>query len=82
MRGRPSGNSDRLPCAQTPQGSSLDAGNVVQGDGFPPVTPEELNAIEAYLMPQIMALLQSGQERVADSEVPQKRGNNSPSDRA
>jgi hypothetical protein len=41
-------------------------------DDFP-VATAELDAIEAYLMPLIMDLLQPSSKRITDSEVPQCR---------
>jgi hypothetical protein len=39
--------------------------------GFP-VSQEELDGIEAYLMPQILEFLSGGEKQDQDSKVPQK----------
>jgi hypothetical protein len=62
MRGRASGYGELLsfPAGSTPAGNDPAGGPVVSAgfDETLPVGPSELDAIEAYLMPQILALLQ------------------------
>jgi len=75
MRGRSSREHDLLSPAfgnRAESTASLPA-VISQTDltGFP-VSAEELDAIEAYLMPQILEFLNGGDKQDQDSKVPQK----------
>ncbi len=75
MRGLSSRKHDLLPSAFGNRAESSASLPAVISDtdltGFP-VSAEELDAIEAYLMPQILEFLNEGGKRDQDSIVPQK----------
>jgi hypothetical protein len=72
MRGRESGHRCAVPCPPENSTGGLDQACIaVLTDidaGFP-VGPAELDALEAFLMPQILALLEEMPR--SDSEAPQ-----------
>lgn len=63
MRGRKAGDHRLLPSAAPPQ-----AAVIGPCPSAWPVTPEELDVIEAFLMPEILRLL----ELSADSKAPER----------
>jgi hypothetical protein len=84
MRGHPSGNREQLSFSAggQPAGNDNPCDLAVRSDFDKslPVGPAELDAFEAFLMPQILALLQekslmSNQTAPTDSEVPQTSAN-------
>lgn len=73
MRGRESSHRELLRSASSHQAGGRDSPRpVVSSDDLEnlPVTPEELDAIEAYLMPQILLLLETGHGVTDDSKRP------------
>lgn len=73
MRGRESSHRDLLRSASSQQAGGRDSTRpVVSSDDLEnlPVTPEELDAIEAFLMPQILLLLETGHCTTDDSKRP------------
>jgi hypothetical protein len=73
MRGRESSHRDLLRSASSQQAGGGDSTRpVVSSDDLEnlPVTPEELDAIEAFLMPQILLLLETGDCTKDDSKRP------------
>lgn len=73
MCGRASRNPELASGAleqNAPRISAVHVAAPIDSQEFP-VVPEELDAIEAYLMPQIIDLLQADTSRATDSEVPQ-----------
>jgi hypothetical protein len=74
MRGRQSSHRELLRPAANPKASSSDGTRpaVVSEDlEHLPVTAEELDAIEAFLMPQILRLLEASPSKHDDSKRPQ-----------
>lgn len=74
MRGRQSSHRELLrPAAGQEPRSSDSTRPVAIADNLEllPVTPEELDAIEAFLMPQILRLLETGASNQDDSKRPQ-----------
>lgn len=74
MRGRKSSHRELLrPASGERAGRSDSARPEVVADGLNtlPVTAEELDAIEAFLMPQILRLLQDVPHNANDSKRPQ-----------
>ncbi|WP_442582136.1 hypothetical protein ACSBOB_09300 [Mesorhizobium sp. ASY16-5R] len=74
MRGRQSSHRELLRPATGQKPSSSDSARpAVIADNLElfPVTPEELDAIEAYLMPQILRLLETSASKKDDSKRPQ-----------
>jgi hypothetical protein len=73
MRGRKSSHRELLRSAPSRQAGSGDSTRplVVTGElnDFP-VSSEELDAIEAFLMPQILRLLETEQPTTDDSKLP------------
>ena len=73
MRGRESSHRELLRSASSQQAGGRDSPRpVVSFDDLEnlPVTPEELDAIEAFLMPQILLLLETGHCTTDDSKRP------------
>jgi len=73
MRGRESSHRELLRSASSQQAGGRDSTRpVVSSDDLEnlPVTPEELDAIEAFLMPQILLLLETGHRTTDDSKRP------------
>lgn len=73
MRGRESSHRELLRSASSQQAGGRDNPRpVVSSDDLEnlPVTPEELDAIEAFLMPQILLLLETGHGTTDDSKLP------------
>ncbi len=73
MRGRKSSHRELLRSAPSlPAGSGDSTRPAVISDDLEnlPVTPEELDAIEAFLMPQILLLLETGDCTTDDSKRP------------
>lgn len=78
MRGRKSGHHRALPSVASQSGHGADKHGqsvVTDIDESFPVTAAELDALEAFLMPQLLALLaqDAPENRAHDSEVPQRR---------
>lgn len=74
MRGRQSSHRELLrPVTGQKAGGSDGTRPVVIADNLEllPVTAEELDAIEAFLMPQILRLLESSASKQDDSKRPQ-----------
>ena len=74
MRGRQSSHRELLrPAAGQKASSSDSARPAVIADNLEllPVTAEELDAIEAFLMPQILSLLETCASKQDDSKRPQ-----------
>lgn len=74
MRGRQSSHRELLrPATGRTAGSSDSTRPVAIADDLEllPVTAEELDAIEAFLMPQILRLLETGASKQDDSKRPQ-----------
>lgn len=78
MRGQVSRKHERLSCMPRRHAAQAGTELAAPADQAFPVAPEELDAIEAYLMPQIIDLLRAGESRVTDSEAPQCGGNIGP----
>lgn len=75
MRGRSSRKQDLLPSAYGNRAESSASSPAVASETdltVFPVSAEELDAIEAYLMPQILEFLNDGGRQEQDSKVPQK----------
>ncbi|GGE33556.1 hypothetical protein GCM10007276_08550 [Agaricicola taiwanensis] len=73
MRGRKSSHRELLRSAPSRQAGSGDSSRpAVISDDLEnlPVTPEELDAIESFLMPQILLLLETGRCTTDDSKRP------------
>lgn len=73
MRGRESSHRELLRSASSQQAGSRDSTRpVIISDDLEhlPITPEELDAIEAFLMPQILLLLETGHGTTDDSKLP------------
>lgn len=73
MRGRESSHRELLRSASSQQAGGRDSRRpVIISDDLEnlPVTPEELDAIEAFLMPQILLLLETGRCTTDDSKRP------------
>lgn len=73
MRGRESSHRELLRSASSQQAGGRDSTRpVVSSDDLEnlPVTPKELDAIEAFLMPQILLLLETGHRTTDDSKRP------------
>lgn len=74
MRGRQSSHRELLRPAVSHKASGSDSTRpVFIADNLEllPVTPEELDAIEAFLMPQILRLLERSASKQDDSKRPQ-----------
>lgn len=74
MRGRQSSHRELLrPATGQTAGSSDSTRPAVIANKLEllPVTAEELDAIEAFLMPQILSLLETGASKQDDSKRPQ-----------
>lgn len=74
MRGRQSSHRELLRTATGQKASSSDSTRpAVVADNFEflPVTTEELDAVEAFLMPQILRLLETNPSKQDDSKRPQ-----------
>lgn len=74
MRGRQSSHRELLrPATGQTAGSSDSTRPAVIADNLEllPVTAEELDAIEAFLMPQILRLLETSASKQDDSKRPQ-----------
>lgn len=74
MRGRQSSHRELLrPATDRTAGSSDSTRPVAIADDLEllPVTAEELDAIEAFLMPQILRLLETSPSKQDDSKRPQ-----------
>lgn len=74
MRGRQSSHRELLRLATGQNASSSDSTRpavICEDVEHLPVTAEELDAIEAFLMPQILRLLETGASKQDDSKRPQ-----------